>query len=106
MVLFHKYICILCLVRFVSCLIDHEGEAFDTVEVHFFLRLNHLTALNTSVGPTCQEQRGLKVKNGELLAWGTQFDIARASNVSQTVVRRLLKKHRETFSVKTVNGLH
>ena len=33
-------------------------------------------------------------------------DIARALNVSQTVVSRLLKKHRETGSVNQVNGLH
>ena len=35
-----------------------------------------------------------------------QDDIARALNVSQTVVSRLLKKHREAGSVKKVNGLH
>ena len=35
-----------------------------------------------------------------------QVDIARALNVCQTVVSRLLKKHRETGSVNQVNGLH
>ena len=32
--------------------------------------------------------------------WHEKVDIARALNVSQTVVRRLLKKHRETGSVE------
>ena len=35
-----------------------------------------------------------------------QVDIARALNVSQTVVRRLLKNHRETDRVNQVNGIH
>ena len=55
--------------------------------------------------PRTQRSEGVKRRIIGMSDGMKQVDIAGALNVSQTVVSRLLKKHRETGSLKTVPGL-
>ena len=72
----------------------------------FLLLLSHEKALKRVLDKSTKKKEDRMCKIAIRNAGMKQDDIARALNVSQSVVRRPLKEHRGSGSITKRNGLH